>query len=199
MLLVEADRRSRQGALLLLTSLAAFFLSSMILFLVYVVRRTSNLSADAQGYALPSSFIFSTLLLIGISLALHFAVHAARRDQSAKVLRLSLLAGGLALGFFVVQSQGMYILRSRALLDSSLSSSLYPFTFLLAFIHALHVVGGFVGMIAVVVKAIKHQYDHERHWGLQFCALYWHFLDAVWLVMLVSFSAAILIIKIRST
>jgi cytochrome c oxidase subunit 3 len=195
MLLVEEDRRARQGALLLIGSLAAFFLSSMLLFVVYVARRTSNVGPDAQGYSIPPSFIFSTLLLIGISISLHSAVNAARRDNTAHVFRKSLLAMVLAVGFFVVQSEGMYILITRALSDKSINSSLYPFTFLLALLHALHVVAGVIGLAIVLVYAKRLRYDHERHWGLQFCAIYWHFLDAVWLVMLLGFVTAILIIQ----
>lgn len=195
MLLVEEDRRARQGALLLIGSLAAFFLSSMLLFVVYVARRTTNVGPDAQGYSIPPSFLFSTLLLIGISISLHFAVTSARRDNAARVFRLSLLAMILAIGFFIVQSEGMYVLVTRALADSSISSSLYPFTFLLALLHALHVVAGVIGLGTVVVCAKRLRYDHERHWGLQFCAIYWHFLDVVWLVMLLGFVTAIWIIQ----
>jgi len=195
MILVEEDRRARQGALLLIASLAAFFLSSMLLFVVYVARRTSDLGSDAKGYSIPPSFVASTLLLIGISISLHYAVVAARRDRAARVLRLSLLAMTLAIGFFIVQSEGMYVLITRALGDSSIGSSLYPFTFLLALLHALHVVGGVIALVFVVASAKKIRYDHERYWGLQFCALYWHFLDGVWLVMLLGFAVAILLIQ----
>jgi len=195
MLLIEEDRRSRQGAWLLLASLGAFFLSSMMLFVVYVARRTSQTGADAHGYSIPRSFLTSTILLIGISVSLHYAVMAARRDQAASVLRLSLLAMGLALGFFIVQSEGMYVLITRALDDVSFNSSLYPFTFFLALIHALHVVGGMIALVTVVSGAAKQRYDHERHWGLQFCTLYWHFLDIVWLVMLLGFVTAIILIQ----
>jgi cytochrome c oxidase subunit 3 len=195
MLLVEEDRRSRQGAWLLIASLAAFFVSSMLLFVIYVARRAGQTSTDAQGYSLPKGFIASTLLLIGISVSLHYAVTAARRDQVTNVLRLCLLAMFLALGFFVVQSEGMYVLMKRALEDSSFNSSLYPFTFLLALLHALHVVAGVVALVTVVSSAARYRYDHERHWGLQFCALYWHFLDAVWLVMLFGFVIAILLVR----
>lgn len=194
MIMVEEDRRSRQGAWLLLVSLAAFFLSSMILFVVYVARRTSNLGDDAHGYSLPSSFAISTFLLICISASLHYAVYFARRDNSVAVVRLTFVSLGLAVGFLMVQSEGMYILRTRSLIDSSFNSSLYPFTFLLALVHALHVVGGVIGLIVVVIKAIQLRYDHERHWGLQFCAMYWHFLDLVWLAMLVGFGTAIFLI-----
>jgi cytochrome c oxidase subunit III len=198
MFLLEEDRRLRQGAWLLLASLGAFFLSSMLLFVVYVARRTGQEGGDALGYSIPRSFLASTILLMGISLSLHYAIMAARRDQLASVFRLALLAMGLAIGFLLIQSEGMYVLMTRAFEDTSFRSSLYPFTFFLALIHALHVVGGVIALAFVVVGAAKQRYDHERHWGLQFCTIYWHFLDVVWLVMLLGFVTAIAMIHFGS-
>ena len=34
------------------------------------------------------------------------------------------------------------------------------------------------------------KYDHERHFPIRFSALYWHFLDVVWVVMLGCFALA---------
>jgi cytochrome c oxidase subunit 3 len=42
----------------------------------------------------------------------------------------------------------------------------------------------------VMVNAQRQRYDHERHWAVNHCAGYWHFLDVVWVVMLVTFVVA---------
>ncbi|MBU6174001.1 MAG: cytochrome c oxidase subunit 3 [Planctomycetes bacterium] len=34
------------------------------------------------------------------------------------------------------------------------------------------------------------QIRHERNFGLRFCAIYWHFLDIVWVLLLASFIIA---------
>ncbi len=39
----------------------------------------------------------------------------------------------------------------------------------------------------VIFRALRGSYDHERHWPVDICATYWHFLDVVWVVMLVTF------------
>lgn len=54
----------------------------------------------------------------------------------------------------------------------------------LIFIHALHVVGGIVALGIVAYYGYKGAYDHEHHTGVTNCTLYWHFLDAVWIIML---------------
>ena len=57
----------------------------------------------------------------------------------------------------------------------------------LAFLHALHVAGGIIALGIVSVRAWLGRYDHERHWPVDFAAQYWHFLDLVWICMLVAF------------
>jgi cytochrome c oxidase subunit 3 len=50
-------------------------------------------------------------------------------------------------------------------------------------LHAAHVVGGIILLALVARKAFRGGYDHEHHLGVHHAALYWHFLDIVWLVM----------------
>jgi cytochrome c oxidase subunit 3 len=192
---MQEDRRARQGVWLLLASLGVFFLASMILFVLYIATRLGSTQTDLRSYALPLSFLWSTFLLVGVSVSLHYAVVAARADETLQVFRLCGLASLFAALFFVVQSHGMYVLMLRSLGASMLGLSPYAFTFLLAFVHAMHVVGGVIALVAVVGQAWRQQYDHERHWGLVFCAMYWHFLDAVWLVMLGGFVLSIALIQ----
>jgi cytochrome c oxidase subunit III len=193
--LLETDRRAEQGAWLFLGSLGVFFLSSMILFVIYIAMRLQRLGPEVRAYNLPLGFIFTTLLLIAVSITLHFAVVAARSNQTKAVLRMSLLAGLFAMLFWIVQSLGMYSLVQRSLQVSVPGLSPYGFTFILAFLHALHVVGGMIGLLFVIFGAVREKYDHERYWGLKFCANYWHFLDVVWIVMLLGFSVAIVLIQ----
>jgi cytochrome c oxidase subunit 3 len=47
--------------------------------------------------------------------------------------------------------------------------------------HALHVLSG-VAFIAVVWNlGRKGHYSPEQHWGVEACAIYWHYVDLVWI------------------
>ena len=70
------------------------------------------------------------------------------------------------------------------------SNKIYGMSFTLSFIHALHVIGGMVFLGYVIFQASRNRYDHERHWAVDHCASYWHFLDIVWACMLVTFFVA---------
>jgi cytochrome c oxidase subunit 3 len=60
----------------------------------------------------------------------------------------------------------------------------YPFgavVFLMTGMHAFHVVSG-VAFIAIVWNlGRKGHFSAERHWGVEACAIYWHFVDLVWI------------------
>jgi cytochrome c oxidase subunit 3 len=45
---------------------------------------------------------------------------------------------------------------------------------------ALHVLSGIVFIIIVWNLGRKGNYSAERHWGVEACAMYWHFVDLVW-------------------
>lgn len=161
----------------------------MLLYVVYVAMRISG-EATAIPLVLPRSFIVSTLILIGISTAMHFAVNAAKRDETSWLIQMSGAALVMAVLFFVVQGDGMYWLIEGIGKTENATNNAYGLTFVLAVVHALHVVGGLVSIVWVFVNGMRHQYDHERWWPVQYCALYWHFLDVVWIVMLGGFIAA---------
>ena len=47
----------------------------------------------------------------------------------------------------------------------------------------LHVLGGIIGLVTTVRHAMQDKYDHENYAGIKHAAMYWHFLDGVWIVM----------------
>jgi cytochrome c oxidase subunit III len=60
----------------------------------------------------------------------------------------------------------------------------YPFgavVFAMTGMHALHVISG-VAFIAIIWNlARKGSFSPERHWGVEACAIYWHYVDLVWI------------------
>jgi cytochrome c oxidase subunit III len=47
--------------------------------------------------------------------------------------------------------------------------------------HALHVLSGVVFLLIVWNKGRKGLYTAEQHWGVEAAAVYWHFVDLVWI------------------
>jgi cytochrome c oxidase subunit III len=53
--------------------------------------------------------------------------------------------------------------------------------FLMTGMHALHVISGLVFIAIVYTLGRKGSYSPEQHWGVEACAVYWHYVDLVWI------------------
>ena len=47
--------------------------------------------------------------------------------------------------------------------------------------HALHVLSGVILILNVWWLGRKGHFSGERHWGVEACAIYWHYVDLVWI------------------
>lgn len=47
--------------------------------------------------------------------------------------------------------------------------------------HALHVISGVVFILIVWNLGRKGHFSPESHWGVESCAIYWHYVDLVWI------------------
>ncbi len=47
--------------------------------------------------------------------------------------------------------------------------------------HAFHVLTGVVFLMIVYRNGRKGLYTAEKHWAVEACATYWHFIDVVWI------------------
>ena len=46
--------------------------------------------------------------------------------------------------------------------------------------HALHVLSGIVILLITWYRGYKGVYSAEQHWGVEACAVWWHYVDLVW-------------------
>lgn len=53
--------------------------------------------------------------------------------------------------------------------------------FLMTGMHAIHVLSGVIFIMIVWNLGRKGHFSAERHWGVEACAIYWHFVDLVWI------------------
>lgn len=178
------DHRARMGGYLFLLSLAVFFCASILLYAIYASTRRNDAETELP---LPLTFLVSTGCLLMISVMMHLATRTVRRERrTATCLWLSISATAAAV-FMGVQFYAMsQMLRGPAFLGG-MARGVVGMVFVLAFLHALHVAGGVIALGLVAVRSLHGQYDHERHWPVDFAAQYWHFLDGVWVCMLAAF------------
>jgi cytochrome c oxidase subunit 3 len=61
------------------------------------------------------------------------------------------------------------------------SSSVGAVFYMMTGMHAFHVFTGLLFMLVVMNNARKDVYSAEKHWGVEAAAVYWHFVDLVWI------------------
>ncbi|MBP1621301.1 MAG: heme-copper oxidase subunit [Acidobacteria bacterium] len=167
------------GMRLLIASLAVLFASTITGYLV--VRTRAEVWPPVGMPSLPSGLWLSTVLIVLSSLTIQWAVAGIRRDRQ-QPLRLGLLATlVLGLAFLASQTVNWFGLVAA---DVRPGANLYAFTFfVLTWLHALHVVGGLVPLAVVTTRAWRGGYSAGFHPGVEYTAMYWHFLDVVWLIL----------------
>ena len=137
---------------------------------------------------IPISFWISTIALIFVSFFLQRACWTIHREKQAEFKRWLLLSLIAAVMFTFIQGFGLsYSAELSTTAQTDGSMKVFGMSFALSLIHALHVLGGMVFLGFVIYQARRNRYDHERHFAVDNCANYWHFLDVVWVCMLAVF------------
>ncbi len=167
-------RRARLGMLLFIASEAFFFLT---LVMSYIYLSVHFGGVPRRYLAVPRTALFSVLLFAS-SFTAHRAGHAASTGETTRFR--AWLAATIALGVAFLAGQGT---EYRDLLQAGLTPSSNIFGsafFTVTGFHGLHVL---VGLILLSVLALVADRDHPRQSAVTCITAYWHFVDAVWVVV----------------
>jgi len=127
----------------------------------------------------------NTGILLASSVCIWWAERGIRAG-SARRLVVGLVAT-LALGLTFVSIQAVeYSRESFRLSTNAYSSVFYTVTGL----HGAHVLVGLLMVAVTLIRTLKGHFSAERHLAVTNTAMYWHFVDAVWLVVFVSLYAS---------
>ena len=136
--------------------------------------------ADWAELPSPKLLWFNTGVLILSSVALQYAQVAARRGRMVDVGD-GLVAGGLfAFTFLVGQLLAWHQLNAAGYFLSANPAN--AFFYLLTGVHGLHLLGGLVALARAIEKVWRGKLGQVRL-SVPLCAIYWHFLLALWLLL----------------
>jgi cytochrome c oxidase subunit 3 len=140
----------------------------------------------------------NTLVLIGSSLAMAFAVRSAQLGKSRLASDFMLLTIALGVIFLGIKALEWYLEYRENLVplpqytfnrepfeELSLPHAklFFVFYFILTGLHAFHMLVG-IGILGVLsVKARRGRYDAEYNAPVEVAGLYWHFVDIVWIFL----------------
>ncbi len=174
---------------LVIASLSVLFLSLSGAFIY------SRVTSDLPPIKLPGIFLFNTLILLASSGTMYLAKRSYLKDQTLnyqKALAATIL---ISLVFLVLQFIGWRAMFQQEIFIASDNSASY--LYLISGLHFLHVIGGlpFLGLFLWAarkkmknpVSVLVYFSDPEKKLKLRLLTMYWHFLDALWIYLVLFF------------
>ncbi|MFC4263046.1 heme-copper oxidase subunit III [Ferruginibacter yonginensis] len=146
----------------------------------YIVKRNQ---ANWQSFNLPVAFWYSTAVMVASSATLMLALKAFKERAMSKYR--SLMAATLVLGvaFIALQVIGFQQLWKIGItLQANVS---YSFLYIIVGLHALHVIGGVIALIVMSLQAFRTSVRSYSVVPVELMSTYWHFVDILWLYLLV--------------
>ena len=174
----ELPSRGRIGMFCLISAESAIFTIFVVAYLFYVGK---SLTGPTPKDVLHTP-IFFTICLLSSSLMIHLAVRSLKRVNIR----------GFSLWWFLTLALGATFLFGTArewrhlIYDEGLTiqTNLFGTTYYsLVGLHAFHVTVGLLGITTVLLFALLGYVRQEHAERIDVLALYWHFVDAVWVVV----------------
>ena len=183
---IEADNE-HQGRTVNLTKqklgLRTIMAASTVLFSLFVVAYSDRMLVnDWRNMPEPWLLWFNTGILVISSIVFHQATKYAEKEIFDKTKNGLYFIGFLAYSFLIGQLIVWYQLMNSGYYATSNVAN--AFFYLFTAIHGLHIIGGIYFWGKTTSKFIKRSLKKEDINNLiDICAVYWHFLLAVWLVL----------------
>ena len=151
----------------------------------FIVRRAAG---NWLEFSIPSIFYVNTLVILGSSLTLHAAYVAFKREAALAYKALLSVSFLLGIAFVVLQYVGW-----QDLAASGVPLKINPsgdFVYAISGLHAVHVIGGIAILMVALVMAfiLPLRVTPARQLRLELTMTYWHFVDFLWIYLIVFLS-----------
>jgi cytochrome c oxidase subunit 3 len=174
---------------ILLLGLSMLFLALTV---AYVYTR---ITMDVPPVRIPMLFIVNTGLLLASSYTMIRAHRCYLHDQTQAYQQNLKYTIGLSFLFMVMQTVAwIWLFQHNTVLATSTTTA---YLYLISFVHLAHVVGGLPFLILFYRTAKKQMVDPvtvlvyfsdpEKRLKLRLLTIYWHFLDGLWIYLVLFF------------
>jgi cytochrome c oxidase subunit 3 len=170
--------RGKIGMACLIIAESAIFTIFVVAYLYYVGK---SLAGPTPREVLEPP-IFYTICLLSSSLTIHFAARLLGRGKRGAFLGLWFLT--IVLGALFLYGTGQEWHRLIYEHGLTISTNLFGTTYYsLVGLHGTHVVVGLAMLTIVLLLGLAGRVGEEQSARVEVLSLYWHFVDAVWVVV----------------
>jgi cytochrome c oxidase subunit 3/cytochrome o ubiquinol oxidase subunit 3 len=166
------------GMLCLILAESAIFLIFVVAYVYYIGKSLSG-PTPHDVLTLP---VFSTICLLSSSATVHFAVSALRSSKANLCtlwLAATVLLGGIFIGSTALEWHHLIYIDGLTIRTNLFGTTYYS----LVGLHATHVIVGLFMLTLTLIFSLRGLVTSEHAERLDVLSLYWHFVDAVWVVV----------------
>ena len=151
------------------------------LFAMYFYMTGSHLEWPPRGtrgvpaFPLPT---VNTVVLLSSGVTMHIAHTAIQRGNRRQLILWLVATILLGIGFEAGQAYEF----ATAHINFTTNEFASAFFTMTGF-HGGHVFGGLVFLTLILGRTLSGQFDARHHVGVAACAIYWHFVDVVWIFL----------------
>lgn len=153
-------------------------------FVYYFFIRVGGWPPSDLPNLLSSILLVNTAMLVASSFTLYAAHQSLERGLRKRFLGLlgvTIVLGGAFVAGQVYEYYGFIVEQGFTLTSGIFGSAFFGLTGL----HGLHVTLGVILLSIIFVRAVLGQYSGHRDTSIVTVSLYWHFVDVVWLFLVV--------------
>ena len=178
----DKERKARSAKLLLLFAMGSMtMMFAGIVSAVVVSKSREDWMKDLQ---LPTAFYFSTLTIILCSVTFHLAKKAIQKNNRLATTNFLLLTLALGISFVILQLKGFGQLMDNGYFFTGPESNIATtFLYVIATVHLAHLAGGLISLLFIIYNHFKQKYNSSQTLGIELGAMYWHFLDFLWICL----------------
>jgi cytochrome c oxidase subunit 3 len=180
---VQRHNNIHPKKLLLWVSIVSLVMMFTALTSAYIVRRAAG---NWLEFSIPTIFYANTLVIVASSITLHAAYAAFKREAAGAYKALLSISFILGIAFVVIQLLGWEEMTAQGL-DIKINPST-SFVYALSGLHAVHVLGGLAAFALVMAFVTKLKRTPARQLRLELTLTYWHFVDILWIYLIIFLS-----------
>lgn len=164
--------------------LASITMMFVALTSAYIVRKSAG---NWLEFNLPWMFIVSTVVIILSSLTLHLSYKSFLSGKASAYRKFMVVTFILGCTFVVTQYLGWQAMTEMGVyLNGNPAGS---FVYAISALHVAHVLGGMAALTVALIHAfrLKYKITEKRKLRFQLVTHYWHFVDVLWIYLIVFF------------
>lgn len=179
-------RKARTYKMLLLFGMISIFMIFAGLSSAYVVSKSRP--DWLKDFQLPNAFIISTVAMLVSSFTFYGALKATKANNRSLATTMLLTTLGLGIAFIFLQFEGFsQVVANGYFFTGSESNVTTSFLYIVVIVHIAHLLGGIISLLIVIYNHFKQKYNPSQTLGIELSAMYWHFMDFIWIYLFLFF------------